>query len=286
MKKIAYSIFIVTVCAACAQAQMAAEYKQIAGQAYQNGNWQAAEIGYTKALSDTSLPPEAPLTYDLYLERGATYLKMTYYKLALADFAQAMRRKPDRSEPLLCHAQAALLLREYNITIKDCTEALRLNNTDDRAYYLRAQAKLENGKTADALDDFSYALRLKPTAAGFSDRGYAKMTVGYWLSAIADFDYAIAIDSTFMAAYRNRATARLQTADLEGAVADYSVILQNAPDPDAYTARALLYHQLGEYKRAIHDFEDALKLNPFLSAAQEGFVKSEQARQLRDTKRM
>ena len=264
------------------RAQTAEQYCQTAEKLYENGDWQAAENVYTQALT---LQPTAA-HYDAWLGRGASRIKMTYYRLALADFEQAIRLKPDRSEPLLCHAQAAFALRDYLTTIQDCTAALQRNNTDDRAFYLRAQAKLEFGKINDALDDFSYALRLKPTAAGFSDRGYAKMTVGNWLSATADFDYAIAIDSTFTAAYRNRATARLQTADVAGAVADYSIVLQQHPDPDAYTARGQLYHQLGDYKRAVRDFEAALKLNPYFVAAQVGFAKAEEARRLRDTKRL
>ena len=95
-----------------------------------------------------------PEVIGAWLGRGASRIKMTYYRLALADFEQAIRLKPDRSEPLLCHAQAAFALRDYLTTIQDCTAALQRNNTDDRAFYLRAQAKLEFGKINDALDDF------------------------------------------------------------------------------------------------------------------------------------
>ncbi len=246
-------------------------------QAYQADSLELSIKYYTEAIDENMDKP-----YMGYIARGVAYMRMAYFKKALADFNSARVLQPNRSEPLLCCAQANLALRNYDDAIKNCSRAIHINNTEDRAFQLRAQAYLENGNTLDAIEDFDRTLKLRPTAAGFNDRGFAKFLLGQVASAITDFDQAIKLDAEFLPAYRNRAKARINIGDEMGALDDYDKALTMSHDADTYTARGLILHRQGEYTKAIADFEAALRINPYHSQAKQGKEAARTARSSRD----
>jgi tetratricopeptide (TPR) repeat protein len=160
-----------------AQAQQPNVLVQIAKTAYQNGKYDMAVTTYTEAIAAYETEATANL-YNAYSERGAAYMKISMYKKAIEDFDMAVILQPTRSDALLCRAQANLALREYDKVQEDCSAALRINNKSERAFYIRAQAKLENGNGEAALIDFDRSLRIAPTASGFNDRGFTKLVLG------------------------------------------------------------------------------------------------------------
>lgn len=263
-----------------AAAQSANKFYFKGKHAYEKDSLQEAVAYYTEAIACKMDKP-----YMGYIARGVAYMRMAYLKNALSDFQAAHRLQPLRSEPLLCCAQANLALRNYDDAIRNCSEALRINNLEDRAYQLRAQAQLENGSTVDAIEDFNRVLKLHPTAASFNDRGFAKFLLGEIASALVDFDEAIKLDPDFLSAYRNRAKAHLTNGNQVAALADYDRALELAHDADTYTARGLLLYRLGEYTKSISDFDAALRINPFHAQAKEGREVSKAARSNRDTQK-
>ena len=264
------NLLAIAFCSTCigafAQAQQPKVLVEIAKTAYQNGKYDMAVTTYTEAIAAYESEATQNL-YQTYLERGVAYMKIQQYKKAIEDFDMSVVLQPNRSDALLCRAQANLALRDYAKVQEDCSAALRINNKAERAYYLRAQAKLENGNAEAALVDFDRSLRLVPTAGGFNDRGFTKLTLGKYESAIADFDYAIKLDSAFTVAYRNRAKAHWRGGELQIALADYDTALKSTEDAATLTERGLLYLELKKYNRAIVDFDSALQLNPQDKAA-------------------
>ncbi len=249
-------------------------------QTYEKDSFEISIKYYTEAIEQDMDKP-----YMGYIARGVAYMRMAYFKKALADFNSARVLQPNRSEPLLCCAQANLALRNYDDAIKNCSKAIHINNIEDRAYQLRAQAYLENGNTLDAIEDFDRTLKLHPTAAGFNDRGFAKFLLGQITSALNDFDQAIKLDNEFLPAYRNRAKARINAGNEMGALDDYDKVLTMSHDADVYTARGLILHRQGEYTKAIADFDAALRINPYHSQAKQGKEASRSARSSRDTQK-
>lgn len=262
---------------AFAQAQQPNVLVEIAKIAYQNGKYDMAVTTYTEAIAAYETEATTNL-YNAYSERGAAYMKILMYKKAIEDFDMAVVLQPTRTDALLCRAQANLALREYDRVQEDCSAALRLNNKSERAFYLRAQAKLENGNGEAALIDFDRSLRIAPTASGFNDRGFTKLVLGKYESAIADFDYAIKLDSTFLVAYRNRAKAHWRGGELQIALADYDIALKKNEDVTTLTERGLLYITLKKYNRAIADFDTALLLNPHHKEAADAKKQAEDLR--------
>ncbi|MEY4927813.1 MAG: hypothetical protein RI894_2249 [Bacteroidota bacterium] len=272
------SLFLFFASSANAQSALKMYFK--GKQAYEADSLHESIKYYTEALTGNMEKP-----YMGYIARGVAYMRVAYFKKALADFNAAHELQIERSEPLLCCAQANLALRNYDEAVRNCTQALRINNLEDRAYQLRAQAYLENGNTIDAIEDFDRTLKLHPTAAGFNDRGFAKFLLGQIESAIADFDQALKLDKEFLPAYRNRAKARLNLGDQIAALEDYNQALELAHDADTYTARGLLLHRLGEYTKAIADFDAALRINPYHSQARQAREVAKTARSNRDSEK-
>ncbi|XP_029773815.1 mitochondrial import receptor subunit TOM34 [Suricata suricatta] len=65
---------------------------------------------------------------------------------------------PNQHTPALCH----LVLKQYKEAVKDCTEALRLDGKNVKAFYRRAQAYKALKDYKSSCEDISCLLRLEP----------------------------------------------------------------------------------------------------------------------------
>ena len=79
---------------------------------------------------------------------------------------------------------------------------------------------------------------LPEDAKAYTNRGVAKLKLGDYRGAIADFDRAIELNPDAAAACYGRGGAKSKLGDYEGAIADYSRAIEIKPDyADAYTNR-------------------------------------------------
>lgn len=92
--------------------------------------------------------------------------------------------------------------------------------------------------------------------------------------AIADYSAAIEADPNFAQAYFNRAFARSERGDNDGAVQDYTAAIRLASDEDAFNNRGVAYAELARankddsyYELAIKDYSEAIKINSAYSYA-------------------
>ena len=112
-----------------------------------------------------------------------------------------------------------------------------------------------------------------PVHAGPVADGNAAMVVGDHQAAIAH--YSLAIESGRLTreglafVFHNRGVAFHELGDYRRAIQDYDTGLRYQP-PDAYidyTNRGRAYLELNEYRQAIDDFNAALRLNPGFAEA-------------------
>ena len=257
-----------------------AAWQQKGEAAYQAADYAAAAAYFDHALHGAHDP------YTIYMSKGGAELMLGFTKFAIQSFSAAAQLAPTRCAPLLCRAQANLLYREYDAVIKDCGRVLSMMPTEERAFYLRAKARLESGDARLAVADFDRVVRLNPIAANFNDRAFAKISAAEWQSAIADLDYALRLDPTFAAARSNRARAKYTTGDVNGALTDYNDLIIAHPTENTLVERGLIYQSLGKYAIAVHDFDAALRLNPSSVVAQKARQRAEQERSKQRTKQM
>lgn len=159
--------------------------------------------------------------------------------------------------------------------IADYSAALKLSPTDVAALLGRAQAHLTNTATDAAIDDYSAALQLtagKPSSASaLVGRGHALLVKGSTDAALADFDEAIKINPKSATAFNNRGLARKAKGDVAKAIDDYtSAITLNPVYALAYNNRGYAYEALGKREEAAADFGRALLLDRSLVGASAG----------------
>ena len=84
--------------------------------------------------------------------------------------------------------------------------------------------------------------------------------------AIAEYDWAIAVDPRHAVAYNNRGNARQASGDLEGADRDYSKALEIDPRlAVALNNRGNVRHARRDLDGAIEDYDTALSIDPDLA---------------------
>jgi tetratricopeptide (TPR) repeat protein len=106
---------------------------------------------------------------------------------------------------------------------------------------------------------YLYALSSIATKAGWSS---TKFQQDAHSKAIGEFTKAIALDSTLLPAYMERAASYYELSQSKQALKDYDTVLDFDHEyPSAYHYRALAKMDLGLYQSAIFDFGEAIRRN-------------------------
>lgn len=114
------------------------------------------------------------------------------YDLAIAEYNEAIRLKPDFVAPHANLGTIYVCRGEWKKAIAKFSEALQLKPDDFSFYYIRANIYYRIGDYDEALTDYSAAIRLAPHSAGaFINRGLTYDRQGNHDKAVADYNQAI-----------------------------------------------------------------------------------------------
>ncbi|MEX0589426.1 MAG: tetratricopeptide repeat protein [Cyanobium sp.] len=128
------------------------------------------------------------------------------------------------------------------------------------------------GSFSEALPLWNQVLELAPgDAAAWSNRGNVQLALGDPRAAIADQTQAIALDGESPDPHLNRGTAEEALGDWAAAEADYSWILERAPN-DGGEPRASALYNLGNVKGSLGDWQEARRCFEAASLARPGFA--------------
>lgn len=175
-------------------------------------------------------PPLDPGSAEAFNDRGVALHGQQRYEEALANYAQALRLKPD-----------------YGV-----------------AHYNQGTALLSLGRWEEALDCYDRAIALDPRhAAAHMNRGLTLQKLSRYEDAVASYDAAIALDSSLAGAHNDRGTALENIGRLDEALASYDVAA--GLDPRDAVARcnggnALL--ALNRPEEALARYDRAISLAP------------------------
>ena len=112
--------------------------------------------------------------------RGTAYLDKENFVLALDDYDQAIKLRPNDANVLQgrCWARA-VLKKDLELALADCNEALQAQPNDARVLGYRALVYLRLGLNETAIFDYSSALEREPGNAEYLfGRGQAKVRNG------------------------------------------------------------------------------------------------------------
>ena len=196
--------------------------------------------GFTAALARIAL------AYGVHLDWGWPYAKLPRDSLLARGLAAADRAvRQDSATSDAWMARGLLLTFKNPRTFEGARESLQrsiaLDPRNAEAYHLYGAVLMRLGNVAGATAAYRHALDLDPERAiTLENRGYINLAWRRYHEALPWLDSALAVDSTFYFAYRDRARARLDLGDVEGARADAQAALRFAPAESRYTAEAAL----------------------------------------------
>ena len=137
------------------------------------------------------IAPGTPDSAEAYLVRGDQYAGRKQYVLAIEDYNQAIKLKPDYAEAY---------------------------NNRGYSYYYGSDANLDQ-----AIADYSKAIELRPDYAyAYNNRGAAFMANGFPDKAISDLNQALQLKSGFPQAYSNRGNTYLRKGQIILAISDFA----------------------------------------------------------------
>lgn len=203
------------------------------------GNAFAARRDFERALADlTRACALAPTEPHYFYERGMIHWHNEQPKLAIVDFNEALKLKPDDVDTRVARAEAELFERRRADALADLDAA-------DASATKEADIRLEMGLLYGRANALPQAI----------------VQYGLWLAAHDR-------DARMPDALNARCWSRALTAqDLDGALEDCNAALKMRPDTPIYHAsRGLVNLRLGQLDPAIADFDASLKAaarNPF-----------------------
>ncbi len=195
---------------------------------------------------------------DLFLWRGLARVQLNRINAARADFAEVIKRAPDRARAYA--ERAALNLRSDNpAALTDIAMALRIEPSELRWQALAARINLATGDPAAAERFATAALTApSPEADLLLLRAKARLGLGRFAEAAEDATARLAVAPGDAEALLLRSEARLGQGDAAAALTDVETALgAKADDPRFLLARAELKAKLGDVPGAIGAFEAA-----------------------------
>jgi len=169
-------------------------------------------------------------------------------------------------------------INNYIKTIIQYKKAIEYNLWDTDAYQERARLKELARDFYGAITDYTKIIGMDSCNVGaYFKRGYIKdFHLKDHIGALEDFDSALKIVPEAAEIYLHRADTKQSLNDLEGAISDYSKIIElfdledpeEKEDPDfyyemAYYGRGYIKEKLNDYQGAIDDYSAAIKLNAY-----------------------
>jgi tetratricopeptide (TPR) repeat protein len=205
-----------------------------------------------------------------------------------ADYSQAILFNPRYAEAYMERSR----LRSYNLSnnsgaLADLNQYIALKPQDIDGYVSRAWLKESMNDLLGALADLNkiIAFRISQDGSdtdsdGYRNRGRLKKKMGDFKGALADYNKAIKL-SLYPLDYFERGELKVQMNDLNGAIADYDRGVEieitsdrqdrlegglsrrgprgyNPPQWNRYLERAKLREKLGDFNKALSDYNYAL----------------------------
>jgi tetratricopeptide (TPR) repeat protein len=130
----------------------------------------------------------------------------------------------------------------------------------------RAEAEFKEGmklmsptRYPGAIQHFNRALEIKPQYPEvYLERGNAHRMLGETDAALADYQAAVELNASLVAAHNGIAMIYLDRKDSRRALDEFTKSLNLQPSTDAFYQRGQIYEAMGEHQKAIDDYDRAL----------------------------
>lgn len=174
----------------------------------------------------------------------------------------------------------------YDLAIGVLTRAIETEPRNAHLYDLRGLAYGRNSEYEKAIADFDVAIEIdSQLACAYNNRALSYFALDMIEKASQDIDKACRLafemferalsgpaevvdcDPNIAICFSNRGLIRSSESNFQEAALDYSLAMIFGDSEDIYNSRGEAYLELGEYEKALADFNQALAFNPNDSTA-------------------
>ena len=189
---------------------------------------------------------------------------------------------------LIKKGRLELEIGNYQKAIEDFSDAIRLNNEQEEAHFLRGKSYFETKNYNNALNDFSKSIILNAQKAdNYYHRGLTHAKVGNQTKAIQDFSQALVFQADDIETLLARANAYRILKKYNESLKDCQTILAQYPrNAGAYQARGRVSLDTKEAQNALKDFQTAITFEQnnkenlvFIGIAKYNLGKNEECKQ-------
>ncbi|MBO1349641.1 MAG: tetratricopeptide repeat protein [Hormoscilla sp. GUM202] len=222
----------------------------------------AEKTAIREALFAAKKPPKGAKAND-WVNYGNQLWRLFEYEDAVAAFDEAIKLNPYFEEAWYARGLALIVQRENQASLASFDKATEINPSFYQAWRQRGEALYFLKQYPEALASVDKAIAIEPKdSILYFLQGEILIQLELYAEAVEAYSQVIKI-KPYPFAYFQRGYARGKLGDYKGAIADYSQALKIIPDDaKAYGNRGISRHKLGDYKGAIADYNRAIKINP------------------------
>jgi tetratricopeptide (TPR) repeat protein/S1-C subfamily serine protease len=199
-----------------------------------------------------------PLFKFAYAVRGSSYLNLQKYQQAIDDFNQAIQLDPKNADYYYLRGIAYRMLNKYEPAraIDDLTQAIQLDPKNAQYYYMRGIAYSGLKQYKQAISDLTETIRRDPKNAPYTVGGLRYSEFKDNEIMISSYNKSISI------VYAARGDYHRNLKNYKQAIDDYTQAIKIDPkNPTYYRDRGVAYGKLKNYKQAIDDYTQAIKID-------------------------
>lgn len=234
-----FALLTALLVAATAAAQTPGQDALRAFDALRTGDWTLANTYATRALEAGTLAPGDQAA--VYAYRGDARRRLNQLQEAVLDYTRALEIGLPAAYAARVYNNRGMAMVAADLfanAVDDYTAAIRLDPKFSEAYVNRGVVHMMNRRMEAAFQDFADALKANPNnGRAYSNRGQAYMHVEFYEDAIAEFTAALELmndPEEAVVPLFNRGLAWEALGEDDEAYADFALAYQVAPDEPTY----------------------------------------------------
>ena len=206
-----------------------------------------------------------PFSDTALYNRARVLTKLKRYKDALADYDKVLQHNPEQIDALERRAAICVLLNRSEQVVADCNALLRIQGKTASVYTYadRAIAYSILGKKQNSYDDYSSAIRIKPSEPDFfQGRADCLRDMHRYDEAVEDYDWVNVLSPGNIDASIGKSQCLASQRKFPKALDCLNQAIKIAPsDSKLLTARGKIFWLMSRPTDALADFEHALILD-------------------------
>ena len=208
---------------------------------------------------------------ELWLERGAIFLKRKDYQEALEAYKQAILLDHNDALAYSGKSEALFRLERYKEALDASNQAISLDSNLAAAWKNKGNALGRLKRYEDALAAYEQALHIDPNyTLAWHGKGNALGDLKRDEDALVAYEQALHIDPNYTLAWNNKGGALFNLNRYEDALVAYEQALHIDPNYTlAWNNKGSALFNLNRYQEALAAYEQAIHLDPNNTSAQD-----------------